>query len=484
MINDCDSLFQYVASLPQNTPMVMDPIIDPPLPIIETLEDSDRKEPDEMTSTHHSHPTTQRESSMPHRLALLDVDQTLLYNQQNMNDALIDALVEEGITEVYLFTNMELSDIRCYGHAGAPYSRMEVINYLSWAGITVRGVITPADPYFQHSDTPSAVDAAFQSLYLPLMQKRVAQGTPLNLIDYASEDTLEFLFAQLEWGRASYALREANQLAAGEIKSITKPGLCLINKETGRPIEPKQFIHHLDDAKTFFITGPDAVENRAHYLLEQKALPAEFTIDISEATYASSDPKGAMMAHILLNSDLIQANTSIYFFDDREDHLRAVTESHARHNRADNVKLHTCRVPTDYAQAMHPSQKTIYQACLRGVMIDAGATATAIREEAQAPIAASFLLRVLAHPATKVVAALFIIAGIAGLVCGGVGLAGIGIGIGLSLLGAAALTGASAGAAVVGAGLGMTGFFASSKLKSGLSVPIHHHTEGMVAASL
>ena len=34
-----------------------------------------------------------------HRIALLGVDQTLLFNQQDMNDALIDTLVEPEIAE-------------------------------------------------------------------------------------------------------------------------------------------------------------------------------------------------------------------------------------------------------------------------------------------------------------------------------------------------------------------------------------------------
>lgn len=67
------------------------------------------------------------------------------------------------------------------------------------------------------------------------------------------------------------------------------------------------------------------------------------------------------------------------------------------------------------------------------------------------------------HTPDLTITPLFIIAGIIGLVCGGIGLAGISIG--LNLLGSTALTSVSAGAAAAGAGLGIAGFFSSSKLK-------------------
>jgi ankyrin repeat protein len=58
----------------------------------------------------------------------------------------------------------------------------------------------------------------------------------------------------------------------------------------------------------------------------------------------------------------------------------------------------------------------------------------------------SLLLSILAQPATKILATLFIVAGIAGLACGG----------------SAALIGVSAGSIVIACGLGIAGFFARS----------------------
>ena len=223
---------------------------------------------------------------------------------------------------------------------------------------------------------------------------------------------------------------------------------------------PQQFIHNLDEAITFFITGAHAAEHRKQYLLEKYSLPTEFDLDIAEAKYASSDPKGAMMAHILVHSELIQSDTTVYFFDDRSEHLQAVTESHARHNRASNATIKTCLVPTDYSQALHPSQKALYQSCLGGNTVEVNP----ISQEPSTSLNASFFLRVLAHPATKAVAALLVVAGIIGLVCGGLGLAGVGIG--LSILASSVLTGLGSGTVGLGAGLGIAGFFSFSKLES------------------
>lgn len=76
-------------------------------------------------------------------------------------------------------------------------------------------------------------------------------------------------------------------------------------------------------------------------------------------------------------------------------------------------------------------------------------------------VSPSFLLKVLAHPATKVAAVVLIVAGIAGLIFGGLGLAGIGLG--LSLLTTSIITGSAGGSALIGGGLFTAGFFASKK---------------------
>ena len=79
-----------------------------------------------------------------------------------------------------------------------------------------------------------------------------------------------------------------------------------------------------------------------------------------------------------------------------------------------------------------------------------------VSEEINPPVTASFFLQILAHPSVKVVAAIFILAGVAGLLFGGIGLVGIGIGLNL-------MTVVSAGVAGTGMGLGVAGFFASSR---------------------
>lgn len=77
-------------------------------------------------------------------------------------------------------------------------------------------------------------------------------------------------------------------------------------------------------------------------------------------------------------------------------------------------------------------------------------------EESNPPVTASFFLQILAHPSVNVIGAILILAGVAGLLFGGIGLFGIGVGLNL-------MTAVSAGVAVTGTGLGVAGFFASSR---------------------
>jgi hypothetical protein len=86
-----------------------------------------------------------------------------------------------------------------------PISRHEIIKYFEQQGISVAGVITPADPYLDDSES-SGVGPAFQTIYKPLMERREQLGSPLNLRDYSSEDTLNYLFSDLQWVRATHML--------------------------------------------------------------------------------------------------------------------------------------------------------------------------------------------------------------------------------------------------------------------------------------
>ncbi len=78
------------------------------------------------------------------------------------------------------------------------------------------------------------------------------------------------------------------------------------------------------------------------------------------------------------------------------------------------------------------------------------------------PVSASLLLKIMAHPVTKVAAVILILAGIAGLVFGGLGLGGIALG--LTILLSSVVTGCGGGSAVLGGGLLTASFFASDRM--------------------
>lgn len=105
------------------------------------------------------------------RVALIDVDGTLKikrhikgqsYNGINM--ALIEDLKKNNINDVYLFTNMELTDMDAIANpSGFNYiTRRQLVDFLTKNGIKVHGVMTQADVVYK-----KGLGAAYRDFYEP-----------------------------------------------------------------------------------------------------------------------------------------------------------------------------------------------------------------------------------------------------------------------------------------------------------------------------
>lgn len=70
-------------------------------------------------------------------VALLDVDHTLLFDDR-LNATLLDSLKSNGVSDVFLFTDMTLT-------SSSTKDRMTLVENLQGRGFTVHGVVTPLD---------------------------------------------------------------------------------------------------------------------------------------------------------------------------------------------------------------------------------------------------------------------------------------------------------------------------------------------------
>mmetsp|Transcript_11607 Transcript_11607/g.13988 ORF Transcript_11607/g.13988 Transcript_11607/m.13988 type:complete len:270 (+) Transcript_11607:61-870(+) len=77
-------------------------------------------------------------SPSPNVVALIDVDHTLLFNNDDININLTNSLLARGIYKIYLFTDMSFS-------SHSIDERNTLITKLEQQGFAVRGVITPND---------------------------------------------------------------------------------------------------------------------------------------------------------------------------------------------------------------------------------------------------------------------------------------------------------------------------------------------------
>lgn len=107
----------------------------------------------------------------------LDVDYTLIITitnpdrtrQRIINEELLNYLQAANLKDIYLFTNMDLSDMENIHHPSR-ITRKALVDLLIKKGFKVHGVITPADPAYQHGP-----GAAYHDFYLQAYQKRLKE---------------------------------------------------------------------------------------------------------------------------------------------------------------------------------------------------------------------------------------------------------------------------------------------------------------------
>jgi hypothetical protein len=107
-------------------------------------------------------------------IVFLDIDNTLLFSdpttghKQTINYQLLDTLIQDNHIDLYLFSNMDLRDIKYiydqrYSNS---ITRERLIDILTEMGFTVHGVITPADPSYNKGP-----GGAYRDFYRPAYEK-------------------------------------------------------------------------------------------------------------------------------------------------------------------------------------------------------------------------------------------------------------------------------------------------------------------------
>jgi hypothetical protein len=156
-------------------------------------------------------------------VALFDIDATVLNlhpdsNHQVLNEALLDAYLELGITDLYMFTNMDMKTLETEYTPGLELAmrRPDIIAALQAKGFRVHGVITPADVGYNKE-----LGAAYTDLYLP-QYERFKRG---KLNEKTSLEDEEMLAAHASFKRGkNEAIRQLSALADTLSPTEQSPG--------------------------------------------------------------------------------------------------------------------------------------------------------------------------------------------------------------------------------------------------------------------
>lgn len=124
----------------------------PSLPTLVSAPQQEKKLPvaSELRKSFDYHPAADEIQSQPARtIPLLDVDNTLVMGSDNYNDELINALIEQRLTQVYLFTSYSSHGAANKDNKDNKGSRDKLIKYLASKNIHVLGVIVEDDVLYK-----------------------------------------------------------------------------------------------------------------------------------------------------------------------------------------------------------------------------------------------------------------------------------------------------------------------------------------------
>ncbi len=279
-------------------------------------------------------------------IVLLDVDETILYRGQHINQALLDSLKAQKITDVCFFTNMDLKDITNVGRRGGNLSRDAIIEEMTRQGFNVHKVITSADPcYLDEHGRLKPIGSAYEELYAPLMQ-RVKENGPLDLTNYSSnsQDLVDFYHYTSQWQLTSIIARARCDAKYSESKIYDDlPSYMVLNKKTGDTYDVD--FSALSDLL-------NSCEKGNYAILGSTDRTKSITIKGSHIT----DNKALMMQHAIGELLTQHGPVAITYFDDKKVHLNGVREYLEPYIKTGLVSLSEHEMSRDLEVAQGPEQ--------------------------------------------------------------------------------------------------------------------------------
>lgn len=299
--------------------------------------------------------------------AFLDVDQTLLYDNSDINLTLLDALKNQGITDIFLFTNMDMKEIGRIGRELAPMSRYELINILQKNGFKIHGVITPADTGYCN-DSMYSIGHAYEHLYKPSyerLKKNPLTDVKGNLNELRDiDDEVEYYLRKFEWDKASYITRERCKDELRELE-ITSPQLAIFYGHE------KKYCANKEELKQLIM---DCKQKKIRYevRIDQNNNTHEKTLSIVTGGY--TDNKALMMDMAIKELTKKHGDIGILFADDQIGHLRgaesAVKKFNEDSNNSSRIVLSTLEMEKSYPKAINEDSLKKYKATIASFNIN------------------------------------------------------------------------------------------------------------------